>query len=52
MFGIFLGKKGVAVDVCPEEKGCFFGVPVGSVNEEMEFRPEERFVRNTRMHQK
>lgn len=35
-----------------KKRVAFFGVPVGSVNEEMEFSPEERFVRNTRMHQK
>lgn len=34
------------------KRDAFFGIPVGSVNEEMEFRPEDRFVRNTRMHQK
>lgn len=53
-FGIFLGKKkkGKAVNVCPEGKGSFFGAPVGSVSEEIEFRPEEHFVWNTRMHQK
>lgn len=52
MLRVFLGKKGIAVGVCPEEKDAFFGVPVGSVNAEMEFRPEEHFVWNTGMHQK
>lgn len=35
-----------------KKRDAFFGVTVGSVNEEIEFRPEELFVLNTRMHQK